>query len=392
MKQVKHLLTALLLLALGATLLHAQTPVPPRTDPSPSGMVEWLTPPLPSNQKQTDAQAEAGKNFGRTSPAPEILQPMLDAALPAYQPRQDLKLTGSFKGAASDVLPGLVKLWIAAFTKYYPNVKIEVGPPYAGSLGAKELVKGNLDFVFVSRELKPDDITDFRAKFGYNPLSVPISGGSYRHYGFLDAVAFFVNKENPIEKISFSQLDQILSSTHHRGGAAITTWGQLGLTGEWADKPVNIYGIKPWNGFEEFIRQRVLSIASKRGEWRDGIHFDPVVFPIAQRVAGDRYGIGYSGIAYIDAGVKMLPLGESENGPFYAPTYENVARATYPLSRLLYFNTNKAPRKPLNPAIEEFLRFILSREGQQIVLDQALYIPLRAGQADQARALISMRE
>jgi len=351
-------------------------------------MVESLSPAASTNHPQTPQDEERGRTMGRAEPAPEILQPMLDPALPTYRPRKDITISGTFKGACSDVLPRLVKLWIDGYRKYYPNVAIEVGPPYAGSLGAKELVKGNLDFVFVSRELKPDDITDFKEKFGYDPLSVPICGGSYRHFGFLDAIGFFVNKDNPLEQISFDQLDGILSSTHHRGGAAVTKWGQLGLSGEWADKPIHVYGIKPWNGFEEFVRQRVLSTNGHRGEWRDDINFDKVVFPIAGRVEADRYGIGYSGIAYIDAAVKVLPLAEHKGDAFQAPSYENVARASYPLSRVLYLNTNKASGKPLNPAIEEFLRFILSREGQQIVLDEALFLPLRAHQVDASRALL----
>ena len=351
--------------------------------------VEWIVPGLPSAQPQTPEQQATGRSSGRALPTPEVLQPGLDAALPAYQPRKDIKLSGSFKGAASDVLPPLVNRWIGAFRKYYPEVNIDVAPPYAGSLGAIELVKEKLDFVFVSRELKPDDIKDFRGKFGYDPLSVPISGGAYRHYGLLDAMAFFVHKDNPVEKLSFDQLDALYSATRHRGGQMITKWGQLGLTGEWADKPINLYGIKPWNGFEEFIRQRVLSVGNKRGEWRDDIKFDKVVFPVAARVAGDRYGVGYSGIAYLDAGVKVIMVGESSNGPFHAPTYENVALARYPLSRLIFFNTNKTPAKPLNPAIEEFLRFILSREGQQLVLDHAIYMPLRAEQVQGGRALLA---
>ena len=133
----------------------------------------------------------------------------------------------------------------------------------------------------------------------------------------------------------------------------------------------------------------MLSANGQRGEWREDINYDKVVFPLAGRVAADRYGIGYSGVAYIDAGVKMLPLGETKSGPFYAPSYENVARATYPLSRVLYLNINKAPGKPLNPALREFLRFILSREGQQQVLNEALYLPLRANQAEISRTLIN---
>jgi phosphate transport system substrate-binding protein len=350
--------------------------------------VEWTAPPRATVLPQTPEEAELGKTTGRKLPEPELLQPMLDPALPAYRPRADLKLAGTFKGAASDVLPGLAGLWIAAFKKYYPNVNLSVSPPYAGSLGAKELVKQNIDFVFVSRELKPDDISDFRARFGYDPLSVPIIGGTWRHFGFLDAVAFFVNKDNPIDKLSFDQLDAIYSSTHHRGGTPITTWGQLGLTGEWADKPIHAFGVRPWNGFEEFIRQRVLGYAGKRGEWRDDIGYEKLVFPLAKHAAEDRYAIGYSGVAYIDVGVKLLALGEHADGPFYAPDYENVARATYPLSRLVFFNTNKAPGKPLNPVIEEFLRFVLSREGQQIVRDQAIYLPLRSEQAQRSRGLL----
>ena len=200
-------------------------------------------------------------------------------------------------------------------------------------------------------------------------------------------MGFFVHKDNPLERISYNQIDALFSSTRHRGGAAITKWGQLGLTGEWADKPVNLYGIKPWNGFEEFIRQRILSRDGKRGEWRADIKFDKVVFPVAKRVAEDRYGIGYSGIAYIDAPVKMIPIAESAAGPWVAPTYEHVALANYPLSRLIFFNVNKAPGKPLNPVLDEFLRFVLSREGQQIVRDHAIYLPLRAHQAGESRAL-----
>lgn len=354
-----------------------------------SQMVEWVVPALETVAPQTKEQAEQGEKSGRSLPEPEILQPRLDAELPDYRPRTDIRLSGSFSGATSDVLPFLARRWIDGFKKYYPNVDIHIAPPYAGSLGAKELVKQNLDFVFVSRELKPTDITDFKAKFGYAPLSVPVSGGSYRHFGFLDAVGFFVNKDNPIEKLSYAQIDALFSSTHLRGGTPIKTWGDLGLTGDWADKPVHVYAIKPWNGFEEFVRQRVLSANGQRGEWRDDIHYDKLVFPLAKDVAVDRYGIGYSGIAYIDAPVKMLPLGESDNGPFVAPTYENVARATYPLSRLIYFNTNKAPGKPLDPAIAEFLRYILSKQGQQAVLDHAMYMPLRARQADSSRAMLS---
>src|SRR5438552_4077535 len=192
-------------------------------------MVHWVIPALESNVPQTAEQAEAGRKLGRELPQPEVLQPMLDSALPSYEPRRDISIIGTFNGASSDVLVVLVQKWIEKFKTYHPGVTLSIAPPYAGSLGAAELVKGDLDFVFVSRELRPGDITDFKAKFGYEPVSVPVSGGSYRHYGALDAVGIFVNKENPLEQITLAQLDAMYSQTLHRAGKAITKGADLGL-------------------------------------------------------------------------------------------------------------------------------------------------------------------
>ena len=289
-------------LALGATLFAAAALA---QDARP--MVEWVVPAVPTNKPQTPEMAKAGVERGRELPPPEILQPMLDPALPAFVPRRE-KLTGTFKGASSDVLTVVAQKLFEKFKQYHPGVSLSVAPPYAGSLGAIELIKGDLDFVFVSRELKPDDIKGFKDKYGYDPLSVPISGGSYRHFGALDAVAFAVHKDNPVEALSFEQIDAMFSKTRHRGGKEIRTWGDVGATGEWADKPIKLYGIKPWNGFEEFVRQRVLSVGDKRGEWRDDINFEKVVFPMARHMAEDRYGIGYSGVAYFDAPIKVIAL------------------------------------------------------------------------------------
>jgi phosphate transport system substrate-binding protein len=342
-----------------------------------------------SPQPQSEAAKKVGMTQGRALPTPELLQPTLDPTLPDYAARPRASLSGSYKAAASDVLPGQVKLWVAAFERLYPGVKIDVSPPYAGSLGAKELVKQNLDFVFVSRELRPDDITDFHARFGYDPTSVPVMGGTYRHYGFLDSVAVIVNPANPLERLTFAQLDALLSATRVRGQPAVATWGQLGLKGEWAARPVHVYAIKPWNGFEEFVRQRVLSVPGHRGEWRSDLNFAEVVFPIAGEVGKDPDAIGYTGMAYVDAPVKTVALAANDVGPFYPPSYDAVASARYPLSRLVYFNVNKAPGRPLPPAVREFLKFILSRQGQALVLKEGIFLPLRASQAEAARAMLA---
>lgn len=326
--------------------------------------------------------------YGRTLPAPEFLQPTLDRGLPDFHPKYDRNMTGHLMGATSDVLANLARRWIGAFARYYPSIVVEAPPPYSGKVGAQELVSGKVDFALVSRELVPSDIADFRAKFGYDPLSVPIMGGSYRHFGFLDSVVFFVNQANPLSKLTFRQLDALLSSTRWRGGQPIRTWGQLGLGGEWADKPVDVWAVRPWNGFEEFVRERVLSTPGRRGEWRTDLNFGDTVFPMSPHVAGDRYALGYAGLAFITPGVKLLALSVSDGGPFLQPSYENVALARYPLSRLVYCNVNRRPGAPLPPALEEFIRFLVSRQGQQVVLDQAVYLPLRREQAERSVGLL----
>ncbi len=334
------------------------------------------------------ADPEAWNQYGRPLPAPELLQPTLDPALPAYQPRPGVHLSGNFVGTASNVLPGLVQAWIVAFQRYHPEVRIDLLPPYIGSAGAKQLIAGSVDFVFISREQIPADVAAFHAKYGYDPLSIPVSGGSFRQYGFLDAIAFFVNDANPLRRLTFTQLDALLSTTRWRGGKPIRTWGDLGLTGAWADKPIDVWAVKPWNGFEEFVRERVLSTAGHRGEWRPDLNYVRTVIPVAEHVAQDRYAIGYAGLAFLKPGVRVLALASAEGGPYLKPSYEEVARAAYPLSRLVYINVNRGPGHPLNPALEEFIRFILSRQGQQVVLKQGIYLPLRAGQADTARAML----
>ena len=360
--------------------------------PSSAAYVEWLIPPLPPAKPQSEVEKDSGRQRGRAPPTPELLQPTLDPALPSYRPTQADRLNGDLRGASSDVLVGLVDLWSRRFAALNPRASLSVSPPYAGSLGAKELIKEAADFVFVSRELKPEDISEFEARFGYPPTSIPISAGSYRHYGFLDSIAFFVHPDNPLEQLTFAQIDAIFSSTRHRGGTPIRTWGQLGLTGDWTNEPIRVHGVKPWNGFEEFIRQRVLSIGDMRGDWRTDMNFEKVVFPLAQNVAKDRYALGYSGLAYLDAPVKVLPLASDAAVPATAPTYDNVASGRYPLSRLIYFNFNRAPGQPIDPVLLEFLRFVLSREGQQVVLEHGIFLPLRADQVMRSRAMIDPQD
>ncbi|MGH8302901.1 MAG: PstS family phosphate ABC transporter substrate-binding protein, partial [Steroidobacteraceae bacterium] len=140
-----------------------------------------------------------------------------------------------------------------------------------------------------------------------------------------------------------------------------------------------------WNGFEEFVRQRVLNAHGRRGEWREGIHLDAMVFPLAGRVAADPDGIGYTGLAFLDATVKVMAVGEGANA--VSPTYTNVALARYPLSRVVYANVNRSPGKALSPVVREFLRYILSRQGQEAVRQEGMFLPLREFQVSGAESI-----
>lgn len=326
--------------------------------------------------------------FGSPLPGPEFLQPTLDPKLAPYRPRPDLKLRGHLQGNISDNAPALAKMWIEAFRAYYPDVTLDVPPPFGGS-GTQKLMAGQIDFAIATRELFPSETGAFRQKFGYEPLCIPISGGTYRHFEFLDAIVFVVNKDNPIEKLTFTQIDGIISSTRHRGSGPLTTWGQLGLTGEWADKPIHAWGMKPHAGFEEFIIRRIMNVGDKRGEWGKDFHFAETIFPVVDRVGEDRYAIGYTAKAYIRGPVKILAVAENDAGPYHKASYEEVALATYPLSRVFYVDVNKAPGKPLDPVLGEFVRFLLSKEGQAIILKQAVFIPLRSEQVEKSEAMLS---
>lgn len=356
--------------------------------PIEAGPIIWALPAPSEALPQTDEEKAQNQAVGRVLPTPEVLQPELDTTLVPFEPTLTERPPVSFHVGASDILPRLVEAWVAKYQQYYPDFELTIDTPMAGSLGTLELIEGNVDFVFVSRELKPTDITEFEDKFGYGPFSIPISGGSYRHYGFLDAMAFMVHKDNPIESLTYEQIDSIFSSTRHHGGEEITTWGQLGLTGEWADKPIHTYGIKPWNGFEEFIRQRVLSVGDERGEWREDVHFDPVFFPIARRISADDSGIGYTGLSVVNSAVKVVPIQETADAEPVSPTYEAVATTEYPLTRVVYLNANKNPDEPLPPALDEFLRFVLSKDGQQVVRDMGIFLPLRSHQVEASLTMV----
>ena len=308
----------------------------------------------------------------RARPAPEPLyNAKVDADMPAYAAGP--AVAGSIKAICSETFPDLLTLWIDGFRKNHPGVTFDLAPT-GGGVGSQALARGEIDLAAVTREINPADEDVFVKKYGYKPTEIAVVGGSYRSYGFTDALTVFVNKENPLEHLSLQQFDAIYSKTRRRGAGAITTWGQLGLTGDWASQPIHAWGVQPWNGFEQFVRLRALL----GGDWREGLNYEKTVIPLPDRVAADRLAISYSGFAYIKpgAGVKSIALSENPNGPFLKGTFDEVAAQTYPLSRVLYFYFNRPPGKPIDPKIKEFLKYILSRDGQQAVVQDGIYTPL----------------
>jgi len=312
------------------------------------------------------------------TPAPRPNPPLpysakVDPSIPAYTPVNGL--SGSLKGVESNTVTGVAEAWIAGFTKIYPNVKISVDIGGSGQ-GGPRLTAGTADFGFIAREMMGREETPFIDKFGYKPLAIAVSGGSVAVKAFTDCVVFIVNKDNPLNEITFPQLDAIYSATHNRGiKTPITTWGQLGLTGEWADEPIHAWGVEIPNGYDTFVNMHVLA----NGQWREGIQSQHTVIPLSDRVAADKYAISYTGLAWdTNPNTKVLKLAVHPGDPYFEPSFDNVASQKYPLSRVIYIFINREPGKPINPVLREFIRYVLSQQGQQAVIQDAIFTPLPA--------------
>lgn len=283
----------------------------------------------------------------------------VDPALPTY--RQVSGISGSLKSIGSDTLNNLMTLWAEGFQSIYPNVRIEIEGK-GSSTAPPALIAGTAQFGPMSREMNQRERDAFQEKYGYPPSL--IRGG-------VDTLAVFVHKDNPIECLTMQQVDAIFSKTRRGGHSeAITRWGQLGLTGEWADKPISLYGRNSASGTYGYFKE----IALFKGDYRDTVKEQPGSASVVQGVTEDLYGIGYSGIGYKTSGVRSLALA-GKDGAYYDDSAENVLAGKYPLSRFLYVYVNQPPGKPLDPLVREFLAFALSKEGQEIVVKDG-YMPI----------------
>lgn len=286
----------------------------------------------------------------------------LDPDLPVYQ--RVSGVSGNLSSTGSDTLANLMTLWTESFKREYPNVNIQVQA--AGSSTAPPaLTEGTSNFGPMSRVMKDKEIEAFESRHGYKPTAIRVA---------IDALAVYVHKDNPISAMSISQVDAVFSATRRCGGAQdIGRWGDLGLTGNWVDRPLQLYGRNSVSGTYGYFKQ----VALCSGDFKNTVNEQPGSASVVQAVASSLNGIGYSGIGYITSGVKALALSEGEGAEHVAATAENAISGAYPLSRYLYVYVNKKPGTPLAPLELEFLKMVLSKSGQEIVAKDG-YIPVSA--------------
>ena len=297
---------------------------------------------------------------------------VVDANLKAYERTGDV--SGNLNSIGSDTLNNMMTFWVEAFRAHYPNVNIAVEGK-GSSTAPPALISGTAQLGPMSRKMKSTEIDEFEKQYGFKPLAIGVA---------LDSLAVFVNKDNPLESISFPEIDAVFSMTRKGGRPEdIVTWGQLGLAGEWANRPVSLYGRNSASGTYAYFKEHALF----KGDFKETVKEQPGSASVVTGVTADPAGIGYSGIGYMTSGVKALALSEKEGGETVEPTYENVLAQKYPLSRMLYIYVVKKPGEPVSPLVREFITFVLSKEGQMIVVKDG-YLPLPAAAAEKQFELL----
>lgn len=318
----------------------------------------------------TTAPAAAAPTTAPTAvatPAPAdsgVKESGVDPNLPDYTPVSGV--SGTLTSVGSDSLNNQMTLWAEEFKRYYPNVNIQIQG--AGSSTAPPaLTEGASNVGPMSREMKDQEIQAFEQRFGYKPTAVGVS---------IDALAVFVNKDNPIEGLSIAQVDAIFSATRACGGQEITRWGALGMTGDWVNRPIQLYGRNSVSGTYGYFKEKALC----NGDFKPNVNEQPGSASVIQSVATGLNAIGYSGIGYKTSGVRALPLAAGNGTDYVEATAENATDGSYPLARLLLVYVNKNPNQPLQPLEREFFRMVLSKQGQ-LVVEKDGYIPLPASVA-----------
>lgn len=299
----------------------------------------------------------------------------VDPKLPDYKTAGGV--SGKLDTVGSDTMNGLAQLWTEEFKKYYPGVSAAVDAK-GSSNAIPALINGSANFGPMSRDAKKSEITEFNKKFGYDPVMLPTS---------IDMMAVYVNRNNPIEGLSFPEIDAIFSSTR-KGGAKSqsTSWDALGVKGQLTGKKILCYGRNAASGTYGYFKEKVL----KDGDFGNWVTENAGSSAVVQAVGANVAGIGYSGIGVATPNVKAIKIAIEQGGDLIAPTAENAYSGDYPLARLLYLSVNYDPRKPLDPLRAEFIRFVFSKQGQLQVAKDG-YLPLDAESAAAALAMVGLK-
>jgi phosphate transport system substrate-binding protein len=307
---------------------------------------------------QNTARAPAGQAAAPTAKAltKEAEEKVtVDEAIAAYKPVSGI--SGSLNSVGSDTLNNLMTLWTESFKGLYPSVHIQVEGKGSGT-APPALIAGTAQLGPMSREMKQSEIDDFEKKYGYKPTLIKVS---------YDAIAIFVHKDNPIQKLTLAQVDAMYGKQRRRGATKdITTWGELGLTDVWEKTPISLYGRSSSSGTYGYVKEHVLS----NGDYKDTVKEQPGSASVVLSVTEDRSGSGYCGIGYRTSGVRAVPIAKDDNSEAVPVTASAVYANKYPITRFLYVYINKAPNKPLDPLVKEFITFVLSQQGQQVVLKE----------------------
>lgn len=297
-------------------------------------------------------------------------QVQVDPALPSYTAVSGV--SGSVKSVGSDTLNNLMTLWAEDFNQFYPNVSIEIEGK-GSSTAPPALIEGLAQFGPMSRAMKSSEIDQFESKFGYKPTEVRVA---------VDALAVFVHKDNPIESLSLDQVAAIFSVQ----GPNSMTWGDLGLTGEWANRPISLYGRNSASGTYGFFKE----VALGNKDFKPTVKEQPGSSSVVQGIATDKFAIGYSGIGYATADVRAVPLSIETGDEAFPANADYAYSGDYPLARFLYIYMNHRPNAQLDPIRREFVRLMFSRQGQEITIKDG-YFPVSAKIAREDLAKLGVR-
>jgi len=283
----------------------------------------------------------------------------VDAGIPGYSKTSGV--SGNLTSVGSDTLNNLMTLWAEGYKREYPNIRIQIEGK-GSSTAPPALIQGTSQLGPMSRTMKAEEIDAFEKKYGYKPTAFRVA---------VDGIGIFVNKDNPVKCLTMQQIDGIFSKGHACGGKSINAWGAAGVAeGGWANQPISLYGRNSASGTYGYFKEHALC----KGDYRDTVKEQPGSASVVQGVTEDKFAVGYSGIGYKTSGVRTVPVA-AKAGQCIDDSPENVISGKYPLSRFLYVYVNKAPNKPLDPLVREYLKYVLSQQGQTTVVKDG-FIPL----------------